>query len=227
MRLVPTLILAVALLAWPTSAGAQTPCRFVLGFAALYAQLGPAVAGECMENQRTLTGKEDFVLSEKVTVRLPVGAAVQRTTAGVLSWLPQPNLTEFADANGSWMLVADGVAFKSWSQINAESNPAPNAPPPAQTSGSTPYTRASALCFQVASGPTLESVTASPARARQLQAEAEAADYLCGKALDEDGPRGVDCFSSAWDASRGMERVFAGSGMRVYDEKYRACLAGR
>ena len=221
MKLVLSLVLAVVLQvgAWPAVTQAQASCRFVLGFADIAARLSPSTVGICLEDQHTLPGNASFVISGGL-LDLPAGTAVQRTTTGLLFWLPQPNLTEFVDASGFWQLAGAGVTFRSWDQINLDSHP-PTAPPAATV---TPYNAASADCLRAESAPLIASVTATPDESQRLKAEADAIDYLCGKALDDDGPPGVACFFNAWDASKGMERVFPGSGMKVYDEKYRACM---
>lgn len=97
---VAAVVLSVLLIAWPSPSFAQPTCRFVLGFADLAARLGPSVAGACLENQRTITGPEDFNLST-VSLTLPSGSTVQRTTTGVFSWSPETNNTFFRDALGA------------------------------------------------------------------------------------------------------------------------------
>jgi hypothetical protein len=219
MRLLAVFGLVAAL--WTSPAVAQTPCSFVLGFADLAGRLGTGTAGTCLENQRTLTAKEQFILSDKITYALPVGAAVQRTTTGLFSWIPQPNLTTFADANGTWTLTGDGVAFTSWEQVTNET--APPSTPPRQRSEQE-LARDKCFNFYVELGIQGLSPVHTPSERSRLGAEAEAANYLCAVAAEQDGFRGFDCFEGAWRASRGMERTFPGSGRKAYDDSYRACL---
>ena len=217
------LILSLA----PMPVGAQAQCRFVLGFANLAARLGPETVGRCVENQRTITGKEDFVLSEEVTVRLPVGTAVQRTTTGVLTWLPQPNLTEFADANGSWTLVPTGVAFKGWSQITSEANSA-SAPVPAPPARSQAAPRAS--CETLALELTEDAPRSTTERLTAVWGPDDvttAAEDLCSEAAASHGARGVSCFETAFAAALGRERLFPGQGWAAYGGAYDRCIAGR
>ena len=56
--LILALAQALQVSAWATVTHAQTSCRFVLGFADLAAQLGPAVVGSCIEDQWTATGPD-------------------------------------------------------------------------------------------------------------------------------------------------------------------------
>src|SRR4051812_48674143 len=76
--------LAVVILAGAPAAGhaqAGPECTFVLGFATLRNQVGPATVGDCQENQR-------FV---------PNGNAEQLTSGGLLVWRKADNWTAFTD----------------------------------------------------------------------------------------------------------------------------------
>lgn len=214
-------VLVCFILCYPAHASAQTHCRFVFGFAELAARLGPETVGACLENQRTITGQESFPLAGGVTVTLPAGTAVQQTTTGVFTWDPDFNLTEFRYGNGTWTLTANGVELTTWEELTGQ---APKPAPAAPSQASSAQNRASSRCFNLVSTVLISSVHASAAERERAKAEADALMYLCGQAADRDGMRGVDCFSQAWDAARGMERMFAGSGQRVYQEKYAACI---
>src|SRR6266542_1417260 len=81
------LFLSVAALLVPASrampaAHADSECDFVLGFAALRALLGPAVVGDCLENERFNPANQN---------------AEQQTTGGLLVWRKADNWTAFTD----------------------------------------------------------------------------------------------------------------------------------
>ena len=76
-------------------------CRFTLGFAALRGQVGPAVVGACLEDQR----------HDAVT-----GDAQQRTTSGLLVWRKSDNWTAFTDGHSSWVAGPFGLQVR----LNAE-----------------------------------------------------------------------------------------------------------
>jgi predicted esterase len=86
-------------LASPAVASAQASCRFSAGFAALQARLGPAVAGECAENEHAVA------LSD------PPGSSgtAQRTSRGLFVWRQADNWTAFTDGYRTWVSRADGV----------------------------------------------------------------------------------------------------------------------
>src|SRR5689334_19166483 len=97
-----TLLVSFALLlslASPAIASAQASCRFGAGFAALQARLGPAVAGECAENEHA------------VSLPDPPGSSgtVQRTSRGLFVWRQADNWTAFTDGYRTWVSRADGV----------------------------------------------------------------------------------------------------------------------
>ena len=73
----------------------------------------------------------------------------------------------------------------------------------------------------------LNTFTAPEAVQKRAEAEGNAKGYLCEQALERHGPKGVECYGQAWDAARGMEQVFRGSGRQTYDEVYVRCIAGR
>jgi hypothetical protein len=62
-------------------------CSFVLGFAKLRQMIGPAVVGDCLEDQ---SGAEN-------------GDAVQRTTNGLLVWRKADNRAAFTDGATTWI----------------------------------------------------------------------------------------------------------------------------
>jgi len=133
---------------------------------------------------------------------------------------------------GQRALTSEGLIVRSWDELTGRTSvPAssPATPPPAAPSSLqwTSHDEAEELCFTAYSTAIIASVTGSVAQRELRSSEAEAINYLCEKALTKDGPKGVHCFLEAWDASKGMERVFQGSGMRVYDEIYSSCLGRR
>jgi hypothetical protein len=96
--LVLTLVLVSTLLGDYVASGEPTPtdvgCGFVLGFATLRALVGPAIVGDCLEN-------EWFN---------PVnGNAEQHTTGGLLVWRKADNWTAFTDGYRTWVNGPDGV----------------------------------------------------------------------------------------------------------------------
>ena len=239
-RLTLAMMLVLASVLCPTTARAQGPCSFVLGFAELAARLGPETVGACLENQRTTTSDERFVLSDRITLSLFDGATVQRTITGVFVWFPQPNITEFNDANGTWRLAAAGVTFSRWEGITAESaSPpapatssaarAPGPPTAAAPAVDTDRRDADSRCFRIYSNELISALdftgTAAGRRdAERREAQANAMNYLCAQAAEQHGLRGVACFESAWGDAAGMEQIFAGSGRQTYEESYRACI---
>jgi hypothetical protein len=189
-------VLALLCTLWPSAASAQVSCRFVFGFADLATRLGPAKVGTCLENQRTITGPETFVLSDRLNLELQTGTAVQSTTTGVLAWFPGPNLTKFYDANGQWELTTAGTAFTNWELPGAEATaPPPSVPAPSQ--GTTAHGRASSICYRASTDWMISTLYATPAEKERAEAEGKAKGYLCDLALEQDGPKGVNCFLSA------------------------------
>ncbi|MBI2886759.1 MAG: FG-GAP repeat protein [Chloroflexi bacterium] len=75
---------------WPASAAT---CEFVLGFKTLYDAI-PAIAGECLENQRY----------DPVS-----GDALQQTTSGLFYWRKADNHTAFTDGYRTWLSGPYGV----------------------------------------------------------------------------------------------------------------------
>jgi hypothetical protein len=91
-------LLALSLAARPAD---QVGCRFVLGFASLRAALGPALVGECLEDERASPANGD---------------ALQRTTGGLLVWRKADNWTAFTDGHRTWVSGPNGIE----SRLNAE-----------------------------------------------------------------------------------------------------------
>jgi hypothetical protein len=77
----------------PAGAQGQPDCQFLFGFAELRAALGEAVAGGCLENQRTVAN----------------GNAEQRTTRGLFVWRKADNWTAFTDGYRTWVGGPYGV----------------------------------------------------------------------------------------------------------------------
>jgi glucose/arabinose dehydrogenase len=82
------LVLVLALRMWPATTGAQAPCEFVLGFAAIRAAVGAERVGECLENERANPANGD---------------ALQRTSGGLLVWRKADNWTAFTDGHRTWV----------------------------------------------------------------------------------------------------------------------------
>ena len=72
----------------PPAAHAQAPCRFVLGFAAIRAAIGPERVGDCLEDEHANPANGD---------------ALQRTTGGLLVWRKADNWTAFTDGHRTWL----------------------------------------------------------------------------------------------------------------------------
>src|SRR5688572_11853723 len=78
----------------PAAALRAAGCRFVLGFAALRDATGPAIVGECLEDERFN----------------PVnGNAEQRTAGGLLVWRKADNWTAFTDGFRTWVSGPAGI----------------------------------------------------------------------------------------------------------------------
>jgi hypothetical protein len=102
-RLAAILLVLLGSAAAPADAASlhQSPgCRFVLGFAALRAQI-PAVVGECLEDERHNPENGD---------------TLQRTTGGLLVWRKADNWTAFTDGHRTWINGPHGRQ----SRLNAE-----------------------------------------------------------------------------------------------------------
>ena len=222
-------LLFASLLVWTSTVDvnqilAQPSCRFVLGFADLAATLGPSVVGVCRENQRTITGPETVDLGG-MTLTLPAGTAVQRTTNGVLTWSPVANRSSFRDSWGERFMTSSGLVERSWDDVLSQAgvSPAPAPPSPAQPS---PSAQCGALALELTED-------APRTRTERLTAVwgpddvTTAAEDLCEDAAALHGARGVACFEAAFAAARGRERLFPGQGWAAYDSAYDRCIAAR
>lgn len=116
------LLLAVALAALITGAlpgpalHAQQPCRFVLGFATLHELLGPAIVGDCLEDERHDPASGD---------------AEQRTSRGLLVWRKVDNWTGFTDGHLTWVNGPLGLQRRrNWERLPWESDAPAVAHPP-------------------------------------------------------------------------------------------------
>jgi hypothetical protein len=101
-------LLGLLLLLLPTSASAQQPCGFALGFKAIADQI-PGMVGQCLED-------EHFNIAN--------GNAEQRTTAhhgngGLLVWRKADNWTAYTDGYWSWVNGPYGLQKR----LNAERFP--------------------------------------------------------------------------------------------------------
>jgi hypothetical protein len=222
-----SVLLLVALIGFAPGARAvyaqPASCQFVLGFAELAARIGEAVVGACLENQRTITGPETFNVSSKTSLELYAGHAVQRTTTGVLAWSPNDGITSFYDEMGIRSLGPRGYVVTAWEELLPPSGTSP-APAPRQRAD---REVAQERCSEIWTNALVRSIGMSEVEMSRRKAEADAIYSLCGRAADDDGTRGVTCFTKAWEASLGMERVFAGSGRQAYEDAYRRCITGR
>jgi predicted esterase len=80
----------------PAAVRAQGPCRFVGGFAALRAAAGPAVVGDCVEDERSVPATGG-------------GGAQQRTTRGLLTWRRAEPWATFTDGQQTWIDGPSGL----------------------------------------------------------------------------------------------------------------------
>jgi hypothetical protein len=212
------LVTLLALSPWviQEAAAQAPPCQFVLGFAELRGMLGPEIVGECLENQRTITtpGHREPLTPGRVHLLSP-GDAVQRTTKGVLIWFPTLSAVHFFDELGIFDLQHGRTRRQLWTEI------------PVTAGQRSDQDLALQRCLEQYYGAIIPSIYGDPAEERRIEGEAAAARYLCERAAEEHGQRGVDCFHDAWRSSRGVEQVFPGSGRQVYDDAFRACLGGR
>jgi len=216
------LALAVALFVamWPLPALAQPSCRFVLGFAELAAQLGDSIVGACVENQRTITGQGEQAeaIDASASVAVSPGDAVQRTSRGIMTWSPK---------HGNVYFFTNAAAYRLGAGTSPVSTrPTSSAPGPGPTT-SEALGDARSTCGRAANDWMITTLGASEAVQRRAEAEANAKGYLCEQALERHGPKGVECYVQAWDAARGMEQMFAGTGRQTYDDVYARCIVAR
>jgi hypothetical protein len=121
----------VALAAWllpPGLGQAQVGCRFVLGFATLRDLIGPAVVGDCLEDEYFNPAN---------------GNVEQRTSGGLLVWRKTDNWTAFTDGYRTWVNGPFGLQQRlNTERFDWETDPAPPpgsatpAPPPSVVSPS-------------------------------------------------------------------------------------------
>lgn len=122
-RALPFLAAAVLALGGHAAAAQAPGCRFVLGFGALRAAVGPAVVGECLEDEHHGAN----------------GDGRQRTTGGLLVWRKLDNLTAFTDGHRTWIAAPGGLEGR----LNSERFPWepperlawPTGPVPAEQAG--------------------------------------------------------------------------------------------
>jgi len=76
---------------------ADSHCTFVLGLASLRASIGPAIVGDCLED-------EHFDPA--------YGTAEQHTSGGLLVWHKANNWTAFTDGHHTWGSGPDGVQVR-------------------------------------------------------------------------------------------------------------------
>lgn len=80
---------------------AQAPgCQFILGFETLRNLIGPAIVGQCLEDQRFAAN----------------GDAQQQTTGGLMAWRKADNWTAFTDGYRTWLNGPNGLQ----SRLNTE-----------------------------------------------------------------------------------------------------------
>lgn len=114
------LILSLA----PMPAGAQQPCRFVLGFEALRNAVGAQKVGACLED-------EHFNLAN--------GNAEQRTSGGLLVWRKVDNFTAFTDGGTSWINGPSGLQSRpNTDRFAWEKDPVQTAAAPAPAQAAAP-----------------------------------------------------------------------------------------
>jgi len=118
-RIVAAGVLALALVVLVSMAAARTSCRFVLGFAALHETIGAERVGTCLEDEWTTTSVVSLSVGAR-TVTIPSGAAVQRTTTGVLVWLPAANSTRFLTEDGYWVQAKPAATYSLWDATEAQ-----------------------------------------------------------------------------------------------------------
>ena len=242
MRPILALTLLLALL--PSPVGAQAGCRFVLGFASAADLLGSPTVGECIEDQRTLTGPERTVVGE-MPVQLSTGTSVQRTTTGLFVWTPSTNRTLFINGDGYWSGTSRSLSYTSWAdyaqrEAAQAASPAATPPPPAApgppAAPISARSRCSGLAAELASemGPPSSGSVRDLTRSLTAIWEDETSDPveatlldLCREAAGSYGSRGVDCFDRAMKVAVGRERLFPGQGFAAYQGAYDRCIAGR
>lgn len=100
LTVLPAALLIV--LAAPMAPVAAAPaCSFGDGFAALRAQIGAEVVGECLEDAHAT----------------PDGNVEQTTTGGLLVWEKATNLTRFTDGAQTWVSGPNGVETRPNDQM--------------------------------------------------------------------------------------------------------------
>ena len=221
--------------------GAQRECSFILGFAAAAAALGPEVVGDCVEQQYVLDAPLKMAISGG-SVSLRAGATVQQTTRGTFVWAPEYNAPRFITWGGLWVDPGNGIMrYATWDEARSyAARPAANPPmgaaaasaPPPSTPPRSQWTDTEEAQFQCSTrwaNALARSVGIGMPQAEmdRRKAEADAIRFLCDSTAASHGTRGVECFDKAWEAARGMERVFPGSGRKAYDDAFAVCIAGR
>jgi hypothetical protein len=204
------LVVAVQLTAWSPSVHAQSPCRFVLGFATLRDLVGAQKVGSCLDD-------EHFNLEN--------GNAEQRTTGGLLVWRKIDNFTAFTDGGTSWINGPNGLQSRpnnerfAWEKDPVQGLPSPtvsSSPPlvsqrpevtPSASLPSTPTSpRQSAPSSPPQPDPAL--VSRCIAVAQELEDRARLAMYGgftfagfledCQHAVSLYGQVGLNCFETVW-----------------------------
>jgi hypothetical protein len=89
------LLVVVGLLLPVQGASAQAACTFTLGFQTLRNLTGPAVVGECLENEWFNPGN-----------------AQQHTTGGLMVWRKADNWTAFTDGYRTWLNGPSGLQVR-------------------------------------------------------------------------------------------------------------------
>jgi hypothetical protein len=213
---------------------AQSPCQFVLGFAAFRDMIGRDTVGECIENQRTITAlSQDEHVQGSFSFRVSQGNVVQKTTNGLLVWQSSDNSTAFVNGTYAWLLMEpSGLRSGPFPEQASPpaaaplpTGPAPQASAPPAPRPPDPQLEAQKGCTDMYAALLIGSLFDPPAVQQRKKAESEAISFLCRGAVDQYGPRGLECFQQAWDRSRGMEAVFPGSGRATYDQVLQACIA--
>jgi hypothetical protein len=128
-RLRTLALLLFVVLVWEANlpVGAQEPCRFVLGFAALRDLVGVQKVGECLED-------EHFNLEN--------GNAEQRTSGGLLVWRKVDNFTAFTDGGTSWINGPNGLQSRpNAERFSWEKDPVQPGSAPQQAAQATPTPR--------------------------------------------------------------------------------------
>jgi hypothetical protein len=87
-------VIALACWAWSLPASAQSPCRFVLGFADLRTAIGASTMGDCLEDEQHNPENGD---------------GIQRTSKGLAVWRKASNTMAFTDGGSTWVNGPNGV----------------------------------------------------------------------------------------------------------------------